>query len=401
MNTYEDKFDLIQSPFARLRTLLDGAQPGLDPVIDLTIGEPRHSMPTCVSSIIQKHNQSFANYPPSSGTPSLRVSIATWLKKRYSALQALKALDELILPLNGSREGLFSAQFLAVNRKRNSQKPIVLIPNPFYQCYVSGALAAGADPVFMSVSSDTNYLPDLDSLDEGLLSRTAALFICSPSNPEGAVATQEYIEQAIQLARRYDFMLFSDECYSEVYFETPPTGALETAWQINQSFNNVVVFNSLSKRSNLPGLRSGFVAGDKGFIEDFARFRNVACPQVPLPIQHVSEAVWAEESHVIASRELYREKFLIAEACLKPFTEFKIPAAGFFIWLNISDFGCGETVTERIWKDSGVKILPGAYLAQQDETGFNPGLNYVRLALVHDLETTREAFKRISNVLSS
>ena len=274
------------------------------------------------------------------------------------------------------------------------------MPNPFYQCYLAGTLAADCEPVFMPSRKEKGFLPELDALTEELLQRTVVFFICSPSNPEGAVASKAYLEKAITLARQYDFMLFVDECYSEIYFSDPPTGALEVAWGMDKSFRNMVVFNSLSKRSNLPGLRSGFVVGDETFISDYGRFRNVACPQMPLPVQAVSMAVWSDEEHVIENRRLYREKFLLVEELMNSKFFIDIPAGGFFLWLNCSEFGGGIRFTERIWKEVGVKMLPGAYLAKQDETGVNPAENYIRIALVQDLETTREAIERISKVLS-
>ncbi len=397
MGDHQKFEDVIASPFARNRALLSGVKAGLDP-IDMTIGEPRHGMPSFVADVLAENVDGFEKYPPIPGTTGLRASIAGWMKRRYPALSGVAELDSLVLPLNGTREGLFSAAFSAVNRKSFDGKPVFLMPNPFYQVYVAGAMAAGGEAVFLSALAENGFLPDLDGIDESVLRRVAAFYLCSPSNPEGAVADRAYLEKAIELARKYDFMLFSDECYSEIYFDEAPAGALEVAYGIDGSFDNVVAFNSLSKRSNLPGLRSGFVAGDEKFMRSYAQFRNVACPQVPLPIQNVSEKVWNEETHVKTNRQLYREKFLLTKELLGSLVSIEIPSGGFFVWLNVKDFGGSEVFTETLWKEKGVKVLPGAYLAHQDETGFNPGVDYVRIALVQNLDTTGEAFKRICSV---
>lgn len=396
---HHQKFeDVIASPFARNRALLADVKAGQEP-IDMTIGEPRHGMPSFVSDVLAEHVAGFEKYPPIPGTPGLRLSIGGWMKRRYPGLAGIADLDSLILPLNGTREGLFSAAFSAVNRRSFDEKPVFLMPNPFYQVYVAGSMAAGGRAVFLPAVEEKGFLPDLDALDENILKQTAAFYLCSPSNPEGAVADKAYLEKAIRLARKYDFMLFSDECYSEIYFDAAPAGALEVAYGIDATFKNVVAFNSLSKRSNLPGLRSGFVAGDENFMRSYSQFRNVACPQVPLPVQHVSEKVWNEEKHVETNRQLYREKFLLTKDLLGSVVPINIPSGGFFIWLNMKEFGGSEVMTETLWKESGVKVLPGAYLAHQDGTGFNPGVDYIRIALVQDIDITREALKRICSVL--
>jgi aspartate/methionine/tyrosine aminotransferase len=249
--------------------------------------------------------------------------------------------------------------------------------------------------VFLDSAGATQFLPALDAIDEQLLRRTVALYLCTPSNPQGAVADRSYLAAAIALARRFDFMLFADECYSEIYSETPPPGALETAFAGNDNFANVVTFNSLSKRSGLPGLRSGFVAGDPAFIAAFARFRNVACPQVPLPIQHVSVKAWSDEAHVEQGRALYRQNFDIADAVLQGRYGYRRAQGGFFLWLDMAAHGGGEEAVKTLWKGCGVRLLPGKYLARTGASGVNPGVNHVRVALVHDSATTGEALGRI------
>ena len=386
--------DLVASPFARLAELLHGIAPGAPP-IDLSLGEPRALIPSFLGPTLEQHLSEFGRYPPIRGIPALRQAIAVWLSRRYPTLAAQVDAEAEVLPLNGSREGLFSAVFPALARKASIARPAVLIPNPFYQAYAAAAAASGAEPVFLDSAGATQFLPALDAIDEQLLRRTVALYLCTPSNPQGAVADRSYLAAAIALARRFDFMLFADECYSEIYSETPPPGALETAFAGNNNFANVVTFNSLSKRSGLPGLRSGFVAGDPAFIAAFARFRNVACPQVPLPIQHVSVKAWSDEAHVEQGRALYRQNFDIADAVLQGHYGYRRAQGGFFLWLDMAAHGGGEKAVKTLWKGCGVRLLPGKYLARTGASGVNPGVNHVRVALVHDSATTGEALGRI------
>ena len=386
--------DLVASPFARLAELLHGIAPGAPP-IDLSLGEPRALISSFLGPTLEQHLSEFGRYPPIRGIPALRQAIAVWLSRRYPTLAAQVDAEAEVLPLNGSREGLFSAVFPALARKASIARPAVLIPNPFYQAYAAAAAASGAEPVFLDSAGATQFLPALDAIDEQLLRRTVALYLCTPSNPQGAVADRSYLAAAIALARRFDFMLFADECYSEIYSETPPPGALETAFAGNDNFANVVTFNSLSKRSGLPGLRSGFVAGDPAFIAAFARFRNVACPQVPLPIQHVSVKAWSDEAHVEQGRALYRQNFDIADAVLQGHYGYRRAQGGFFLWLDMAAHGGGEKAVKTLWKGCGVRLLPGKYLARTGASGVNPGVNHVRVALVHDSATTGEALGRI------
>jgi aspartate/methionine/tyrosine aminotransferase len=284
-----------------------------------------------------------------------------------------------------------------VGRKRVAGRPAVLIVNPYYQAYIGAALATGAEPVYLDATEENGFLPDLEALaaDEALLSRTVAFYLCSPANPQGAVASPAYIARALEIARTYDFMLFFDECYSEIYGGEPPPGGLEVAAASGERFRNLVVFNSLSKRSNLPGLRSGFCAGDATFMETFFEVRNLVGPQMPGPTQHVSAAVWAQEQHVAANRQAYRAKFDVCDEVLGSRFGYRRPAGGFFLWLDMSQFGGGSDAAVTLWKRLGVKVIPGAYLAQAGRDGTNPGARYVRVALVQDAATIREALERI------
>jgi N-succinyldiaminopimelate aminotransferase len=386
--------ELVQSPFVRLTLLLEGLAPGAPP-IDVSLGEPKALIPSFLGPTLQEHVSEFGRYPPIKGIPALRNAIADWVGRRYPALKGKIDPEQHLLPLNGSREGLFSAIFPALARKPGLEEPSVLIPNPFYQAYAAAAAASAAKPVLLEAQAKNGFLPDLDVIEAATLKRTIAFYLNTPSNPQGAVADRSYLAKAIGLARRFDFLLFADECYSEIYHDTPPPGALETALSATGSLANVVSFQSLSKRSGLPGLRSGFVAGDSDFIAAFGRFRNVACPQVPLPVQHVSVKAWSDDTHVAEGRALYRRNFAIADEVLGRRYGYRRPPGGFFLWLNLAAFGGGEAAAKTLWKGCGVRVLPGTYLAQAEPDRVNPGTDYVRIALVHDADTTREALMRV------
>jgi aspartate/methionine/tyrosine aminotransferase len=386
--------EIVRSPFQRLASLLDGVAPGAS-LIDLSLGEPKGLMPPFLGRTLQEHLPEFGRYPPIKGIPALREAVAAWIARRYPTLAGVIVPEKHILPLNGSREGLFSAIFPALARKPSVASPVVLIPNPFYQAYGAAAAASGAEPIFLPSTAATDFLPELDKIDTALLERAVALYLNSPSNPQGAVAGSDYLARAIALARRFDFLLFADECYSEIYSNVPPPGALETAYAETGSLAKVVAFQSLSKRSGLPGLRSGFVAGDYDFIAALGCFRNVACPQVPLPVQHVSVKAWSDEDHVDKGRAVYRKNFDIADAILEGRYGYRKPQGAFFLWLNMADFGGGEAAATTLWKGCGVRVLPGTYLARDEPDGTNPARDYVRVALVHDRDTTREALTRI------
>jgi N-succinyldiaminopimelate aminotransferase len=390
---------LIQSPFARTRSLLEGMEPGLPP-IDMTIGEPRHAMPELFRGALLEGFAGFSKYPPIGGTLELLEAIAGWLGRRYPSLAGAIEAARHIVPLSGSREGLFSAIFPAMARRPDLARPAVLMPNPFYQAYLAAVVAAQAEPVMLTTAEETGFLPDLDAIAPDLLARTVAFYLASPANPQGAVASPDYLVRAIGLARQHGFLLFLDECYSEIYTDEPPTGGLEAAQRLGNGFANVLIFNSLSKRSNLPGLRSGFIAGDPDFLAAFAKFRNVAAPQMPLPVQHASAVLWSDDAHVAPGQQLYRAKFAAAEELLKSNLKPAIPAGAFFLWLRMAHFGGGEEAAKTFWKECGVKVLPGAYLAQTETSGHNPGADYIRVALVDDLALTREAFERLARLSS-
>jgi aspartate/methionine/tyrosine aminotransferase len=391
----------ILSPFTRLARLLEGVAPGHDKVIEMTAGDPNEAMPGFVIDRMAEAEHLLGTYPKIRGSDDLRRAIAAWIGRRYGLEGKIDPARE-VHPINGSREGLFYAALPAVGRKRVNGRPVILLPNPFYHSYLGAVYATNCEPYFLNATEETGHLPDLEALERetDILRRTVAFYLCSPANPQGAVADAAYVRRALELARRYDFMLFFDECYSEIYTGEPPTGGLEIAATTPEGFRNIVVFNSLSKRSNLPGLRSGFAAGDGDFLELFAEVRNLIAPQMPGVIQHASAAVWSEEQHVSNIRQAYRTKFDICDEVLKGRYGYRRPAGGFFLWLDVSQFGGAVEATVTLWKQCGVKVVPGAYLAQPGPDGINPGENRIRVALVHDPATVREALQRIVSVLS-
>ena len=387
--------ELPPSAFAKLATLLDPVTPKLPP-ISLAVGDPNGAVPAFVGEALVKHGKDFGIYPPINGSAEWREAAANWLSTRFKLAAGSIDPDKNLLPLNGTREGLFLALFTVMPETKAGQRPAVLIPNPFYQCYAAAALSAGGEPVFVPATAATGFLPDYASLPPALLERTAAVYICSPSNPEGACASAEYWRTLFALAERYDFVVFADECYADIYLDTPPVSALPMR---RAPYEKLLTFHSLSKRSGLPGLRSGIVAGDANMIERFRQFRNYAGPQVPLPIIAASAAAWRDEAHVIANRAGYAQKFAAAQRLLGNRAGFRTPEGGFFLWLDV---GNGEETALKLWRDAGVRVLPGAYMGRESElrkSRTNPGFSYIRVALVNDLSTIMAALERMIEVL--
>ncbi|MEA3074224.1 MAG: N-succinyldiaminopimelate aminotransferase [Alphaproteobacteria bacterium] len=387
--------DLGRSPFVRLRELLGDEQPGKPP-ISLAVGEPQHPLPSFVGPVLAAHIEEFGRYPMNKGLDEMCEAAASWLGRRFKLPRPLDPAAE-VLVLNGSREGLFLAAIAAarfVEAKRCV--PAMLIPNPFYAAYSAGAVTAGCEPVYLPAVAATGFLPDLDALSEELLARTVAFFIASPANPQGAVADLAYLSRLVGLARRFGFLVFSDECYSEIYTRNAPAGVLEAA---GPDFANVVEFQSLSKRSNLPGLRIGFAAGDRRFLARFLELRNVAAPQVPTPAQRVAIAAYGDETHVAQNRRLYAEKFDLADQIIGSRYGYRRPGGGFFLWLDVSVHGSDEAVTLRLWREAGLRVVPGRYLAREQSDGSNPGLGYIRVAIVQDRDTAAEALHRLVALL--
>lgn len=383
--------NLTEHVWPRLRGLLD-PHPGGGDVLNLTIGEPRHAWPPFVTHLVAAHAEGFGKYPPNNGTPELLEANAGWLKRRFGV--SVDA-DRQVLALNGTREGLYNAVMALCPETKAGRKPAVLIPNPFYQVYSVAALSVGAEPVYMSATEATGHLPNFTSLDEETLNRTAIAYICSPSNPQGAVADRAYWKELLALAEKHDFLIFADECYSEVYRDTPPVGALEMADEFGADPERVLIFHSLSKRSNLPGLRSGFVAGGPQSIDRMKQLRAYAGSPLPLPLMRASEAVWNDEKHVDESRARYVAKFDIADEVFLDVGGCGAPKAGFFLWLPVED---GEAAALRLWKETGIRVLPGAYLAR-DVDGVNPGKGYIRVAMVAEEEELRRGLIKLRDCL--
>jgi N-succinyldiaminopimelate aminotransferase len=384
-----------RSPFVRTRELLGDTLPGKPP-ISLAVGEPQHPIPPFVGPVIAAHVAEFGRYPANKGLDEFGVAVAGWLGRRYRLARPLDPASE-VLVLNGTREGLFLAALAAKNWVApRPGRPAVLIPNPFYAAYAAGAIGADCEPVYLPTTRETGFLPDLDALGEELLARTVAFYIASPSNPQGAVADLAYLEKLTALARRFGFLIFSDECYCEIYSDRPPHGMLEAA---GPDFANVAIFHSLSKRSSLPGLRIGFAAGDKSFMRTYLELRNVAAPMVPTPMQHVAIAAYNDERHVEENRRLYREKFDLADQIVGDRYGYRRPAGGFFLWLDVSAQGGSEAATLRLWHEAGLRVVPGRYLAREQADGSNPGADYIRVAMVHSNEITAEAMHRLVAVL--
>ena len=384
-----------RSPFARTAELLAPYKPG-KPLIALSLGEPQHPVPTFVGPVLAQHTAEFGRYPIAKGIEPFRKAVAAWLGTRFHLPRPIDPESE-VLVLNGSREGLFFAALTAarfVGERRG--RPAILMPNPFYPAYGAGARAAGCEQIYLPTTVQNGFLPDLDALDEATLARTVAFYIASPANPQGSVASPDYLRRLKQLADRFGFMIFSDECYSEIYTRDAPGSALEYA---GPDFANLVVFQSLSKRSNLPGMRVGFAAGDRRFLAAFHELRNVAAPQVPVPLQQVAVAAYGDETHVEENRRLYRIKFDLADQILGNRYGYKHPAGGFCVWLDVSARGGDEAATVKLYKEAGVRVIPGSYLARQQADGFNPGAGYIRLALVSDNESTAEALHRLVETL--
>ena len=389
---------LTDYPFDRLRALLRDVEPPANRTpIHMQIGEPKHAAPEFIGSILVDNIADWGRYPPPNGPESLRTAIADWLTTRYDLPSGMIDPARNVALVSGTREALFMAALLAVPEEKADAKPIVLMPNPFYQVYVGAAAMARAETVLLPAGPETGFQPDIGALEPAILERTALAYVNSPANPQGSIADLEMLESVIELARRYDFVLAVDECYSEIYTADPPPGGLSACANIGQGCDNVLVFHSLSKRSNVPGLRSGFVAGDPDLIALLLRLRQYGGAQLPLPVMNASEALWRDEAHVDQSRAQYSEKFDLALDVIGADLGVTRPGGAFYLWLDVGD---GADAATKLWQQAGVRVLPGEYLAQTDAAGANPGRPFIRVALVHDIETTRDALVRIHETLA-
>ena len=382
-------------PFQRLRDLFHGTTPNPQfSAINLSIGEPKHATPALIKDALLNNLAGLANYPTTAGVPELRQAISAWISRRYG----VPALDpeKAIIPVNGSREALFA--FAQVIIDSSKPAPLVICPNPFYQIYEGAAFLAGAEPYFLNTlpheDPKHNHAMDFDSVPENVWQRTQLVYLCSPGNPSGKVMNLAQWQQVFELSDRYGFVIAADECYSEIYFDetNPPLGALQAAHKLGRGYTRLVVFSSLSKRSNVPGMRSGFVAGDSRILEKFLLYRTYhGCAMSPA-VQAASIAAWNDETHVIENRRLYDRKFDEVTPILQSVLDVKMPDAAFYLWARtpIPD----TEFALRLYRDFNVTVLPGSYLAREAH-GLNPGRNFVRLALVATLEECLEAANRI------
>lgn len=386
-------------PFEKLAALKSGIEPptGLKHIA-LSIGEPKHASPKFVIKALQNNLDKLGIYPKTKGMPELREAIAQWLIRRFKLPANTINAEDHILPVNGTREALFSFVQSAIDR---SKDPLVICPNPFYQIYEGAAYLAGAEPYFIPCLSDNNYLPDFDQVTEQQWQRCQLLFLCSPGNPTGAVIGLDILKKLITLAKHYDFIIASDECYSELYFDekTPPAGLLQACAEMGQSdFKNCIVFHSLSKRSNLPGLRSGFVAGDAELIKNFLLYRTYHGSAMPEHVQLASIAAWQDEQHVKDNRALYHQKFSAVLDILKDDLELSWPDASFYLWaktpINDTEFA------QRLYAQQNLTVLPGQFLSRS-VNGINPGEQHIRIALVATFDECIEAAKRIKQFIQA
>lgn len=402
-------------PFEKLGQLKQGiVPPAGKPHIALSIGEPAHTTPHFIQEALLTHLHGLAKYPTTKGIPELRAAIADWIARRFEIPDEYINPESQVLPVSGTREALFSFAQCVIDPSADLC-PIVIMPNPFYQIYEGAALLAGAEPYFMNTVEDSGYLPDFDAVPEDIWQRCQLIYICSPGNPTGAIISNASQEKLIKLAEKYDFVIASDECYSELYDDesNPPPGLLQTAYAMgNTAFKRCVVFHSLSKRSNAPGLRSGFVAGDADILQHYFQYRTYQGCAMPLPTQHASLQAWQDETHVLENRRLYREKFAAFIDILGDVCSINKPPAGFYVWLKIPQpstpranaEGLGEIsdtdFTQRLFAQENVTVLPGSFLSRS-ANGINPGQNHVRIALVAPLDECVEAAQRIKNFINS
>ena len=379
---------ITEYPFNRLRNLLSREKIKRKniKILDLSIGQPYHKFPIFVKNILAKENKKWSLYPPVKGIPILRKAYLDWLKSRFS-LDTQFFGDENILPLSGTREGLFSIS-LVLSVKQ------IIVPNPFYQVYLGASLFQNLPLVFMNTGIKENYLLDLDKLENTIKKKVSLIYFCNPSNPQGKCASANYLKKLLNLARKYKSILVIDECYTDIYTEKKPVGGIQVCQEAGKCLSNVLIFHSLSKRSNVPGLRSGFVVGDQNIINLFTKLRSYSAPTMPLPIQILSAKLWSDERHVQKSRYDYNIKFNYADKVLSSYDCYNRPEAGFYLWMNV---GNGEQFTTELYKKFNIKVMPGKYLSYG--TTNNPGKKYIRVSLVHDNSKSKEAINKIAKQL--
>lgn len=386
-------------PFEKLTQLKAQVTPPSDlEHIALSIGEPKHPAPAFVAEVLESNMERLSNYPTTKGIPALREAIAGWCERRFKLKAGSIDPEQNVLPVNGTREAIFAFTQAVINREGN---PLVVSPNPFYQIYEGAAYLAGAEPYYLNCLAENGFVPDFDAVSEEVWQRCQLLYLCSPSNPTGAVTGLDTLKKLITLSDQYDFVIASDECYSEIYLDEakPPVGLLQACAELGRhDYKNCVVMHSLSKRSNLPGLRSGFIAGDAALMGPFLQYRTYHGSAMPIQHQLASIAAWSDEEHVKANREQYRQKFDAVVDILSPVMDVQKPDASFYLWAGtpIDD----ETFAQGLFEQQNLTVLPGSYVSREKD-GILPGAGRVRMALVATLEECVEGAERIRQYVKS
>jgi len=392
ININENLKLLNDYPFQRLNNLLKDIKPPKNySEVIMSIGEPKHKPPKFVKNIININYENWAKYPPTLGIEKLNIASINWLNRRYKLSKKFLNYKENIVQLAGTREGLFNIALALSPSLKNNYKPVMLLPEPFYQVYAGACRISGAEPIFISSLKENNFVPSFSSVKKEILRRASIIYICSPSNPEGSALKLKEWEDLISLARKYGAVLIVDECYTDIYIKKQPLGVLEACKKLRTDLTNIVSFHSLSKRSNVPGIRSGFAVGDRYLIESFKKLRHYCAGQQPLPIQEVATALWNDDTHSEKNRELYEKKFKIAKEVFKKYKDFYLPDGGFYLWLKVGD---GEKFTKLLWKEKKIKVMPGAYLSR-----LNNSKGYIRIALVSNIKETKTALEGIYDIL--
>jgi aspartate/methionine/tyrosine aminotransferase len=385
-------------PFTRLNKLLESVQAGGgNTPLALSVGEPQFAPPPAVQRLVHEQAALWGKYPMATGTEPFRKAAAGWLTRRFRLPEGMVDPARHVMPVSGTREALFHVALSAVPEiAAGEEKPVVLMPNPFYHVYAGAAAAAGAEPYFLNATEENSFLPEIAAIPPAILKRTRLAYICSPSNPQGAVAPLSYLAAWLALARQHGFVLASDECYSEIYRGTPPHGALEAARDMGGALDNLIIFHSLSKRSSGAGMRSGFVAGDARLMQRQAQLINFGGVATPYPILAAATELWQDEDHVAGYRAKYIENFNAAQDALEDTFGDVRAEGGFFLWLDVGD---GEAAAKALWAEAAIRVLPGGYMARADANGINPGQRYIRVALVLEPAEMTAALKRMAPVL--
>lgn len=384
--------ELYATPFNRLEKFLGGIPINNDvKLIDLSMGQPHHPMPQIMFNRLRECEELWNLYPPVNANVEYRETVTQWLNKRYDLPDGL-VKPQYILPLSGTREGLFTI-IQAIDAYMESKKSLVVgIPNPCFQTYQAAVAMCGGTIVPLNAYEKDNFLPSLELFTREFCQKLSALYVCTPTNPQGSFADYGYIESMVKLAQEHNFVVVFDHCYSEIYNDEPPIGALEIIKDLKLSLKNIIVMHSLSKRSSAAGLRSGFVTGDPEIIQLYSKIRSYSCAGMPLPIVEASIALLKDEAHVIENRKLYKEKFKIASEIFADYPKFNDTKGGIFLWLKVNN---GEEICKELWQNDSIKVLPGNFMTLDDENGDNISKQYIRIAMIHDLPTMSEALQKI------